>query len=78
MGSSARTRKNAPEPLNAECFDSSCKQKRKYKKETAEEISANDECDQDSSISFDDDEENTTSHEDILEDWIEYEQRSMR
>ena len=38
-----------------------------------EEISTHNECDQDSKFSFDDDvEKNTTSHEDNLEDWIEY------
>ena len=37
-----------------------------------EEISTHNECDQDSRFSFDGDEENTTSHEDNLEDWIEY------
>ena len=45
--------------------------------ETQEEISTNDECDH-SSISFDDDEESTTSHEDNLEDWIEHVKRSTR
>ena len=43
-----------------------------------EEISTHNECDQDSRFSFDDDEENTTSHEDNLEDWIEYVKRSTK
>ena len=79
-------------PLNAECFDSSYKQNENTKtiwnwkrdtrddeisEETQEEISTNDECDH-SSISFDDDEESTTSHEDNLEDWIEHVKRSTR
>ena len=42
------------------------------------EISTQNECDQDSRFSFDDDEENTTSHEDNLEDWIEYVKRSTK
>ena len=46
--------------------------------ETQEEISTIDECDQDSSISFDDAEDSTTSHEDNLEDWNEYVERSTR
>ena len=46
--------------------------------ETREETSANDDCNQDSSISFDDDEESTTRHEDNLEDWIEHVKRSTR
>ena len=41
--------------------------------ETQEKISTHIECDQDSRFSFDDDQEkNTTSHEDNLEDWIEF------
>ena len=43
-----------------------------------EEISTHNECDQDSRFSFDDDEENTTSHEDNLEDWIEVVKRSTK
>ena len=46
--------------------------------ETQEEISTIHECDQDSSISFDDDEESTTSQEDNCEDWSEYAKRSTR
>ena len=42
------------------------------------EISTHNECDQDSRFSFDDDEENTTSHEDNLEDWIEFVKRSTK
>ena len=39
--------------------------------ETHEEDGTHDECDQDSSISFDDDDEDSTaSQEDNLEDWI--------
>ena len=72
---------------------SSCKRKRKYEKqgnwrkdncddeiseETQEEISTHNERDQDSRFSFDDDEENTTSHEDNLEDWIEYVKRCTK
>ena len=43
-----------------------------------EEDSTNDERDQDSSISFENDTESTTSQEVELEDWIEYKQRSAR
>ena len=43
-----------------------------------EEISTHNECDQDSRSSFDDDEENTTSHEDNLEDWIDFVKRSTK
>ena len=43
-----------------------------------EEISTHNECDQDSRSSFDDDEENTTSQEDNLEDWIEYVKRCTK
>ena len=44
-----------------------------------EEDSTNDEYDQDKSISFEDDAESTSSHEDELEDWIEYiKKRSAR
>ena len=46
--------------------------------ETQEEISTHDECDQDSSISFDDDEESKASREDNLEDWIEDVKRSTK
>ena len=40
--------------------------------DTLEEDSTNDECDQDSSISFEDDAESTASPEGELEDWIEH------
>ena len=44
-----------------------------------EEISTHIECDQDSRFSFDDDQEkNTTSHEDNLEDWTEYVKKKAR
>ena len=43
-----------------------------------EEISTHHECDQDSRFSFDDDVENTTSHEDNLEDWIEYAKKKTK
>ena len=46
--------------------------------ETQEENSTLNECDQDSSISFDDDEDSTTSHEDNLEDWFEYVKRCTK
>ena len=39
--------------------------------------STNDECDEDSSFSFDDDEDSTAKADD-LEDWIEYIKRSMK
>ena len=44
--------------------------------ETHEEDGTHDEYDQDSSISFDDDEGSTASQEDNLEDWIEHGTRS--
>ena len=47
--------------------------------ETQEEISTHSECDQDRRFSFyDDQEKNTTSHEDNLEDWIEYVKKSTK
>ena len=44
--------------------------------DTNEEESTNDEYDQDSSISFEDDTESTSSQEEELENWIEYMKRS--
>ena len=43
-----------------------------------EEISTHNECDQDSKSSFDDDVENTTNHDDNLEDWIEYAKKNTK
>ena len=93
-GLQEKNTKKCSAPLNAECFDSSYKRKGNTKsrrkleeetlattksaKETQEEISTNDECDQDSNISFNDGEESTTSHEDNLEEVIEYGKRSTR
>ena len=46
--------------------------------ELRKENSTNDEYDQESSISFDNDTESTSSQEEELEDWIEYTKRSAR
>ena len=93
MGHNKRTRKMLPRTAQRRMLRFIIQTKSKYKKqygtgretlattksakETQEEISTNDECDH-NSISFDDDEESTTSHEDNLEDWIEYVKRSTR
>ena len=92
MGYKKQTKKCSA--LHAECFESSSRQKEKKNKketvgkdirddeiseETQEENNTHYECDQDSSVSFDDDDEEcTTSHEDNLEDWIECLTRSTQ
>ena len=79
-----KTRKNAPHypPKNASTHHSDKKNKQKIggkdirddeiSEDTQEEDSTNGEYDQDSSISFEDDEGSTAGQEDELEDWIEY------